>query len=170
MSSDQATAGTGPLVPADPYLAEDRAARGGAGDLSLASLLDALDRADAVEGRPRPRPRRATGRRTARAGLRPVQPLRSPQAAAPAAAPAAGTAPAPTAPAPTERRGLRTALRDLTRRLALWGAGPDGVYLAWGSTARPPISLAAEPRPDAPVVLRELPSTPTVQPAASSPA
>ena len=60
-------------------------------------------------------------------------------------------------------------LRSLVRRAALWGAGADGEYLAWGGPARP----APKPVADRPVVLREMPSTPTIQtpliqPAASS--
>jgi hypothetical protein len=65
-------------------------------------------------------------------------------------------------------------LRALARRVALWGAGVDGEYLAWSPSAdrtvasREPADL--RPLSDRPVVLRELPSTPTIQPAASSPA
>lgn len=60
----------------------------------------------------------------------------------------------------------RARVRALVRRLALWGAGPDGEYLAWGRPARP----AVRPELDPPVVLREMPSTPLIQPVASSPA
>ncbi|SFF03696.1 hypothetical protein [Blastococcus tunisiensis] len=67
-------------------------------------------------------------------------------------------------PAPAPRRTLR--VRALVRRLALWGAGPDGRYLAWGAPARPAVRHEVDP----PVVLREMPSTPLIQPAASSPA
>ena len=89
-------------------------------------------------------------------GLAPVA-----RPAARPAAPAAGRARRPR-PAPPARRA---------RRIALWGAGPDGEYLAWGGPAprRPRKPLA-----DRPVVLREMPSTPTIpppdRPAASSPA
>jgi hypothetical protein len=58
----------------------------------------------------------------------------------------------------------------LVRRLALWGAGPDGAHLAWGAPRRP---VPAAPRPAAgqgPVVLTELPNTPTIASAAPSPA
>jgi hypothetical protein len=51
----------------------------------------------------------------------------------------------------------------LVRRLALWGAGPGGAHLAWGAP-RP-----AVPAGNGPVVLTELPSTPTIAPAVSSP-
>jgi hypothetical protein len=64
-------------------------------------------------------------------------------------------------------------LRGLLRRAALWGAGPNGEYLAWNSSGRPhpaPVVRVASRDVDGPVVLRELPSTPTIQPAASSPA
>jgi hypothetical protein len=67
-------------------------------------------------------------------------------------------------PAPRAPRGPR--LRALTRRIALWGAGPHGEHLAWGGPAPAPAVRPVDP----PVVLRELPSTPTVRPAASSPA
>lgn len=78
------------------------------------------------------------------------------------AAPAAPTAPAvPTAGAPR-----RTGLRGLVRRAALWGAGPRGEHLAWGAPAPAPVRREVDP----PVVLREMPSTPTIQPVASSPA
>jgi hypothetical protein len=61
-------------------------------------------------------------------------------------------------------------LTSLVRRAALWGAGPQGEYLAW--SAGPPRAAVQHTRADVdrPVVLRELPSTPTVQPVASSPA
>jgi hypothetical protein len=62
-------------------------------------------------------------------------------------------------PRPERRAGL-------LRRAALWGAGSDGQYLAWGGASRP----AARPATDRPVVLRELPSTPTIQLSAPSPA
>jgi hypothetical protein len=76
-----------------------------------------------------------------------------------------------------ERSARPHRLRGLMRRLALWGAGADGEYLAWSSPASTgrPVPAGRSPhgsRPDAdrPVVLRELPSTPTIQPVASSPA
>jgi hypothetical protein len=79
--------------------------------------------------------------------------------------------PAAASAVPAIRRLPR--LRALVRRVALWGAGVDGAYLAWrpaGRTAaiREPVDL--RPLADRPVVLREMPSTPTIQPAASSPA
>jgi len=84
---------------------------------------------------------------------RPARPAAAPRSAAPTA----GRRPGP--------------LRHLVRRIALWGAGPDGEYLAWGAPARP----VAKREADRPVVLREMPSTPTIQtpliqPAAPSPA
>jgi hypothetical protein len=68
---------------------------------------------------------------------------------------------------PAERPSLLT---SLVRRVALWGAGRQGEYLAW--SAGPPRAAVQHTRADVdrPVVLRELPSTPTVQPVASSPA
>jgi hypothetical protein len=79
-------------------------------------------------------------------------------AARPAARPAVRT-PDRTAPRRERRPGL-------LRRVALWGAGAQGEYLAWGGPARP----AARPVTDRPVVLREMPSTPTIQLSAPSPA
>jgi len=67
--------------------------------------------------------------------------------------------PEPDASRPHRRRGL-------IARAALWGAGPNGEHLAWGGPARP----AAKPATDRPVVLREMPSTPTIQLPAPSPA
>jgi len=77
-----------------------------------------------------------------------------------------------------ERSVRQHRLRALIRRLALWGAGPQGEYVAWASAAAegrtvPPMGRAPQDtRPDAdrPVVLREMPSTPTIKPVASSPA
>jgi hypothetical protein len=71
----------------------------------------------------------------------------------------------PRTPVPVARR-RPPRLRQLIRRIALWGAGPGGEYLAWGGPARP----APKPVADRPVVLREMPSTPMIQPAAPSPA
>ncbi len=143
-------------------------------DLTLGGLLDVLDRAEPLPARGGSRPGRAALRRAGAArrpaAVRPVPlPAARPRSLGPApAAPAAParTAPARTAPAPvpTVRRGLRARVRGLVRRLALWGAGPGGAHLAWGRPAAP------APRPDGPVVLTELPDTPTVQPAAPSPA
>lgn len=174
--------------------------------LTLAGLIDVLDRADDVLVRRRPRPRRSAVYRSAGArpvgsrtvadrwdpmrtmqprtatpsrpgGPRPV-PLRSVQPA-PTARPRLSSTPPRPAPAPAAPpappsssvpRRLRDLLRGLTRRVALWGAGPDGAYLAWGGGApRRPYRAGARPV-DPPVVLRELPSTPTIPPAAPSPA
>jgi hypothetical protein len=177
--------------------------------LGLAGLIGVLDRADGVLVRRPPRPRRSAAYRSEayRRGAARRVPLRSvPQA--PAARPApAGSVPPVTMPRPApprpKRRGLsalthrvalwgagphgeylawraaapaahvravpRQSLLDrLTRRMALWGAGPDGEYLAWSATRRARRDL--RPDTDRPVVLREMPSTPTIQPAASSPA
>ncbi|HLM05352.1 MAG TPA: hypothetical protein VK402_09225 [Blastococcus sp.] len=71
----------------------------------------------------------------------------------------------PSAPAPARPRRTPLLTR-VVRRAALWGAGPQGEHLAWGRPARPPVRTDA----NGPVVLRELPSTPTIQPAATSPA
>ncbi|MGY1822535.1 hypothetical protein [Geodermatophilus sp. SYSU D00079] len=149
-------------------------------DLSLSGLLDVLERADDLPLRGRPRPTRAAvlrpgQARTAR-GVRPLPPARP----VPVPRPRPAVAPAPVAPPEPAvvaeprpglgarlravPRGLGARLRTLTRRLALWGAGPGGAHLAWG---RP---VAPAPRADGPVLLTELPSTPTIRPAAPSPA
>jgi hypothetical protein len=181
-----------------------------AAGLTLAGLIDVLDRADDALGPRRPRPRRAVVHRSPATRmvadrwdplreaapsrpvptrpmrartvpLRPVPPApaaRVPARPAPAATPAA--LPAPGAGAPRGARWL-AALRTLVRRAALWGAGPDGVHLAWGAPPPRPVyrpgavqrtgQRTVDRRPvDPPVVLRELPSTPTNRPAAPSPA
>ena len=205
MGTEQ-TAAAAAAVSAEPSI-------GDAG-LSLAGLIDVLDRADDALGPRRPRPRRAVVHRSpamrmvadrwdplresspyvaSRPGAlrgtpsRPV-PLRTvqlhsvrPAPAARVPAPAVPPMPPRPAPAPEPPRGLRAALRSLVRRVALWGAGPGGVHLAWGAPTPSPVyrpgairttpSRAADRRPlDPPVVLRELPSTPTNRPAAPSPA
>jgi hypothetical protein len=205
-SSQRATAA---LLAADPIALE--AGR------SVAALFDELERAGGAPVRPRTPARRPANYRPAAArtgGVRTV-PLRSVQPAPMARpVPGASRAPEPAAlptPAPGRlqtfirraalwgagpqgehlawgspaRPVVRPAvpsravtpatpvaahrparLRSLVRRVALWGAGADGEYLAWGGPARP----APKPLADRPVVLREMPSTPTIQPAASSPA
>jgi hypothetical protein len=205
MSSSE-RAGTAPSarLSADP--------RGRDTGRSLAGLIDVLDRADLESANGRPR--RTTVHRPAgsRPGsvrtvpLRSVQPapvarptpgaspVRAPQPAAAPARAAGGRLHALTrrvalwgagprgeylawgpSPLPATARGQVPApvvsrrparLRGLVRRIALWGAGPGGEYLAWGAPARP----APKPGADLPVVLREMPSTPTIQPAAPSPA
>jgi hypothetical protein len=167
---------------------------------SIAGLIDVLDRAEGGGPVRRPQARRASAHRPSgtRPGVVRTIPLRSVQPA-PMARPAPtprvlvlpepervpltrlsdvfrraamwGAGPrgehlawrvAPHRAAP--RRPAR--VRTLVRRLALWGAGPDGEYLAWGRPARPAAGRALDP----PVVLREMPSTPLIQPAAPSPA
>jgi hypothetical protein len=83
------------------------------------------------------------------------------RAATPAAIPVAASVAAPL-PTPPRRPAV---LRRVVRRAALWGAGPGGEYLAWG---RPRALVRTDV--NRPVVLRELPSTPTTRPAAPSPA
>jgi hypothetical protein len=197
MGMEQATAAT--TLAASPAASD--------AGLTLAGLIDVLDRADAVPvHRPRPRrsaayrttyrppsarpvadrwdPMRTVGPRTAtpvRPGSARPAPLRSVQPAPAARIPTPTSsvrAPAPEArpsvPAPVGHRAavarLRGLLRGLARRAALWGAGPGGAHLAWGG-ATPRSAYRADARPaDPPVVLREMPSTPTIRPAASSPA
>lgn len=224
MSSERAISDAAVRMPAD-LPGRDRA-------LSFAGLLDVLDRADGAPVRQRPRPGRAAHRTGGpRSGAVRSVPLRSVRPAPPAR-PLLGSNTAPAerdgswsvSAAPTAAPGR---LRAFTRRLALWGAGPQGEYLAWRVAAsrptppRPasalaPVSAAGTsptpvlreagwfsalirraalwgagaqgeylawpgtgsapaPQPahrevDGPVLLRELPSTPTVQPVAPSPA
>jgi hypothetical protein len=141
-----------------------------ADDLTLGGLLDVLDRAEPLPARSGPRPRRAAVHRTGgtrrSAAVRPV-PCRP---CAPGRCPRHRHRPRRSGPRrplrPAPRPGLRARLRGLVRRLALWGAGPDGPHLAWGR----PAAAGPAPRPDGPVVLTELPNTPTIRPAAPSPA
>ncbi|WP_212719383.1 hypothetical protein, partial [Blastococcus sp. CCUG 61487] len=180
-------------------LAGEIAARGSstAGDSALIGLIGVLDRADGPPPRPRNRPVHSTA---FRATGRPV-PLRSVQPAPPARAGRVPSAPAPRVVVVPERQRVPiTGLRDLVRRLALWGGGADGEYLAWRTAAPAPrpsqrtrvralvrraalwgagehgeylawgAPVAARRRLDPPIVLHELPSTPTIRPAAPSPA
>ncbi|PRY47700.1 hypothetical protein LY71_11255 [Geodermatophilus tzadiensis] len=182
------------VAPSSATLPDDLTATG------LAGLLDLLERADALPRRPRPRRAVATRSPGAPRALRPLPSARPvpvprprPAAAAVPTAPAVPTpAPAPVPAGSRLRARLRAAIRRLAlwgagpgaahaawptapvvlppprpnplRRLSLWGAGPGGAHLAWGRPA------PARPAASGPVVLTELPSTPTVQPAASSPA
>jgi hypothetical protein len=213
MSDERSTPAAAARVPAD--------LTGRDPSRTLAGLIDVLDRADRQPPRRHPHPRHAAAARAAayRSGTARTVPLRSVRPAPPARPAPAPFRPAPVpgpvaSAAPVATPGL---LGRLTRRVALWGAGPDGAYLAWGAPARaltapvPPPRAPAAPGPgffagllrkvalwgagehgeylawsaspppraaarislrpvDGPVVLRELPSTPTVQPAVPSPA
>ena len=204
MGTEQTAAAA--AVPADRAVADP--------GLTLAGLIDVLDRADATLGARQPRPRRAVVHRSpamrmvadrwdplresaphgaTRPGalrgtpsrpvptrpvpLRSVRPAPAARVPAPTAVPSAPVRPAA---APEPPRGLRAALRRLIRRAALWGAGPHGAHLAWGAPPPRPVyrpgdvgstgRRAADRRSvDPPVVLRELPSTPTDRPATPSP-
>jgi hypothetical protein len=190
---------------------------------NLAGLIDVLDRADGGTARRRPHPRHVAAARAAayRSGAVRTVPLRSVRPAPPARpAPVPFRAQLPAAPAPAAVPAAQNGLlARVTRRVAFWGAGPDGAHLAWGPSTpvtpttprrtpapatgpRPRTGLltalhrriafwgaglrgeylawstAPQPRPaaaislrwfDGPVVLHELPSTPTVQPVTSSP-
>lgn len=219
MSEDRPAPATASRMPAD--------LTGRDSGRSLAGLIDVLDRADSGVSRRRPLPRHAAAARASayRSGVVRTAPLRSvrpapPARLAPAPFRALPLAPATSAAANATHAGL---LARLTRRVALWGAGPGGAYLAWHPSvpavlpACPVVAVpSAERRPvpgspgllamlrrraalwgagahgehlawstaplprsaarislrsvDGPVVLRELPSTPTVQPAVPSPA
>lgn len=186
---------------------------------SLAGLIDVLDRADGTPA-PRARTHRSAASRAAiqRATAGRAVPLRSVRPAPPARpAPAPFVAPQTAAeqppavatpgalsglvrrvalwgagsqgqylawrpglpvahPAPPVSRRPAAAARPLplrtrlVRRVALWGAGPHGEHLAWPANAAVGSAPVARADVDRPVVLRELPSTPTIQPVASSPA
>lgn len=184
------------IGPASAALRADRALHEPAG--TLAGLIDVLDRAD--QSRPRPRPRPATHRTARPAPLRSVQPAPAARVPRPVALPVhsprvvvvpdrvreplgglrgigrrvalwgagdqgqhlAWRTPPPPAPVPGRRRA---AVRAFTRRMALWGAGEQGRNLTWGRPAARALRDL-----DPPVVLRELPSTPSIQPVAPSPA
>jgi hypothetical protein len=70
-------------------------------------------------------------------------------------------------PAPARTGARRPLFGGLLRRVALWGAGPRGEYLAWSALPARPVPPADV---DPTVVLRELAGTPTIRPAAPSPA
>src|SRR3954469_22658598 len=117
---------------------------------TFAGLLDVLDRADGGLSGRRPRPRGTASYRAAgsRSGVRTV-PLRSVQPP-PLARPVPSAPPAPrpmVSIAPAATQG--SALRLVGHRMALWGAGPNGEYLAWaGPDARTAAhSPHAAPRP-----------------------
>ena len=135
-SSERATAAR---TPADPTFRE--AGRG------LAGLIDVLDRADGGSMYPRSRPRRPATYRPAgsRAGGVRTVPLRSVQPA-PMARPLPGVPPFGARALPTPAPGY---LHTMIQRAALWGAGPQGEHLAWGSarpTARPGAQAGAPRR------------------------
>jgi hypothetical protein len=126
-SSERTGSATAPRTSAD--LSGRDAAR------SLAGLIDVLDRADGARAA---RPRRSAAHRSG--GVRTV-PLRSVQRA-PVARPAPAPALVAEPLAPAHVPAAPSRLRALTRRVALWGAGPQGEYLAWRCAAP---STVAEP-------------------------
>jgi hypothetical protein len=175
---------------------------------TFAGLIDVLDRADGVLAGQRPRPRRSSVHRSPHSSIR-IVPLRSvrpaPMARRAPGAPVVPAARTAVAVAPRTRiRGFTSRMamwgagadgeylawrcpppcavagtvpprpsrvRGFLRRVALWGAGPSGEYLAWGSaSSMPSLRVPSRGHDDGPVVLREMPSTPTIQPAATSPA
>src|SRR3954466_10928125 len=204
MDSDRATSAAA-AVPADPIGREPHR--------TLAGLIAVLDRADGVQAGQRPRPRHPAASRSAhRPGSGRTVPLRSVQPA-PMARRLPGSTAVVTLSVPPLRKespggpvGLlrRIALwgagprgeylawpgvfprpaggparaaahapgrfSALIRRAALWGAGPRGEYLAWSSGAGRPAPSTLRAERDSPVLPRELPTTPTVQRAAPSPA
>ena len=181
MAGEQAPAAASARIPADPS------------GSALAGLLDVLDQADGGSVRQRPRAGRSATHRPAAATASPARPggparcrrpARRPTAWRPAApapgprpAPAAhrrphrrpGPRPAPTPVAPRPRPPPRSGVcAALVQRLASWGAGPGGAHRSWGSGAPVyPSRARTVVRTDAPVVLRELPSTPHHGPGAA---
>src|SRR5688500_15370727 len=134
MSSETARTGTAARMTADLSGRET-----GSG---LAGLIDVLDRADGVVAGARTARRPAAARPAGlRSGAVRTVPLRSVRPA-----PMARPAPAPFAAAPPAVPAVRqqppASRPTLARRAALWGAGPDGEYLAWRPAApkdrRPP--------------------------------
>ncbi|MDK3255072.1 hypothetical protein [Blastococcus capsensis] len=171
---------------------------------TLAGLIDVLDRADGAlpRQRTRPAPHRSAARPaplrsvqpapSARAARRPVEASLTPRVvvvpervrqplgglrgvtrrmamwgAGDQGQYLAWRTPAPSAPVRGRRRA---ALRAFSHRMALWGAGDQGQHLAWSGSAAPAPTRPVLRDIDPPVVLRELPSTPSIQPVASSPA
>lgn len=120
---------------------------------------------------PRSAPRVVPARAVPLRSVPPAPPARLPVAPAPSSAAAGARLPASRPRTPVGAR-LRAAFRAVVRRAALWGAGPGGAHLAWnappparvyrGTIPQPP---AAARRVDPPVVLHEMPSTPTTRPA-----
>src|SRR4051794_9556435 len=96
MGSEANSPATSPVVPSSPdgvrpaRPALQEGGRRADADLSLAGLLDVLDRADVMGPRRPARHRRSVAHRSSRGvALRPVPPLRSPAAAPAAAVPVA---------------------------------------------------------------------------------
>src|SRR5947208_3529311 len=116
-------------VPADPIGREPHR--------TLAGLIDVLDRADGQAGQ-RPRPRHPAASRSAhRPGPGRTVPLRSVQPA-PMARRLPGSTAVVTLSVPPLRKESPGRPVGVLRRIALWGAGPRGEYLAWpGAFPRP---------------------------------
>jgi hypothetical protein len=123
---------------------------------TLSGLLAVLERAPALPSAGRPRPRRAVVHPSAGARgrrLLPVaRPVLPPRPRPAAAAVARATTPVPVMWRPaTERPAVpvpagpprRRSQPGLARRLALWGAGPNGAHLAWNRPA--PVAAASAP-------------------------
>lgn len=120
---------------------------GGTGH-TLAGLLGVLDQADAVVPPQRSQRRRGVAHRDAyrrgavrRAPLRPVPQVPAARPAPSGSRPAVAVRPAPAGAAVSIGR-----LHALTRRAALWGAGPNGEHLAWSAGA--PVHRTAERAPE----------------------
>ena len=163
MAGEQAFAAPSARIPADPS------------GTALAGLLDVLDRADGGPVRQRPRAGRSAAHRPAAYHLagagratralppaRPVPTLRRPTPTPAAPAPRASvTTPVAAPPASPATGRLRALVGRLVERASLWGAGPGGAHRSWGPGPVHPPRVPAAVRTDGPVVLRELPSTPT---------
>lgn len=196
MSSETTRPGAAARMTADP---SGRDAGGGlAGLIDVLDRVDGVPPGGRGAGR-RPAAARQSGTRSGAVRTVPLRSVQPAPLARPAPAPFS-PAPAPARPAPVPGRARPSlsrraalwgagangeflawrpaapkdrrppVLRGLIRRLALWGAGPQGEYLAWGRRSVLPVRPAASRDLDPPVVLREMPSTPLIGPAAPSPA
>ena len=136
-----------------------RSARAGRPDRTgpvptLAGLIDVLDRADGAAARRRPHPRHAAAARAAayRSGAVRTVPLRRSGRRRPPVRRRCRSGRPRWRGTPRGRPATTPGLLGrLTRRVALWGAGPGGAYLAWQpvAAAAPVPSRTAARRPAA---------------------
>jgi hypothetical protein len=125
---------------------------------SLAGLIDVLDRADGAPAPRAPTYRSATSRAAIqRATAGRAVPLRSVRPAPPARpTPAPFVAQRTTVEQPPAG-ATASPLSGLVRRVALWGSGPQGEYLAWRGTAGGQAVPVASPASRHPAAARRVP-------------